>query len=97
MGFLNLKFQHRVSVGLAAQEIVNSLRSNLAWPFLALFSSALTLASVARAQVYTESLISADNAYNPVPSPDGRYIAYVRTGWGRSHGSASAGQALFRM
>ncbi|MGB2589257.1 MAG: hypothetical protein WBG02_06970 [Candidatus Acidiferrum sp.] len=29
-----------------------------------------------------ETLLSSDNAYNPEPSPDGRYIAYVRTGWG---------------
>jgi hypothetical protein len=28
-----------------------------------------------------------ENAYNPIPSPDGRYTAYVATGWGRRHKS----------
>src|SRR5258708_39304177 len=33
---------------------------------------------------YGEVLLSAaENAYNPIPSPDGTKIAYVRTGWGR--------------
>jgi len=42
--------------------------------------SILFHAQGAAAQNFTESLISADNAYNPIPSPDGKYIAYVRTG-----------------
>lgn len=28
-------------------------------------------------------LLSGVNAYNPVPSPDGKMIAFVKTGWGR--------------
>jgi Tol biopolymer transport system component len=36
----------------------------------------------ALAQHSTESLLTSDNAYNPIPSPDGNYIAFVRTGWG---------------
>lgn len=28
-------------------------------------------------------LLSDVNAYNPIPSPDGKMIAFVRTGWGR--------------
>lgn len=28
------------------------------------------------------TLLFSENAYNPVPSPDGRFIAYVATGWG---------------
>ncbi|HEY1756993.1 MAG TPA: hypothetical protein VGG72_16585 [Bryobacteraceae bacterium] len=27
-------------------------------------------------------LLLSENAYNPIPSPDGRFIAYVKTGWG---------------
>ncbi len=27
-------------------------------------------------------LLLSENAYNPIPSPDGKYIAYVATGWG---------------
>jgi len=34
-----------------------------------------------------ETLLITENAYNPIPSPDGKYIAYVRTGWGRRQGS----------
>jgi WD40-like Beta Propeller Repeat len=65
-----------------APETVNNLASNIARALLALYFSALIVASVARAQYYAETLLSTDNAYNPIPSPDGRYIAYVRTGWG---------------
>lgn len=36
----------------------------------------------AEAQSPREVLLTPDNAYNPMPSPDGRHIAYVRTGWG---------------
>jgi hypothetical protein len=36
------------------------------------------------AQSLNESLLTTDNAYNPMPSPDGKHIAYVRVGWGES-------------
>jgi hypothetical protein len=40
---------------------------------------------VSLAQTTTEVLLSAtENAYNPIPSPDGKLIAYVGTGWGRA-------------
>jgi hypothetical protein len=41
----------------------------------------------------TETLVSTENAYNPNPSPDGRHIAYVRTGWGRPKGSGGFGRS----
>jgi Tol biopolymer transport system component len=66
----------------AGFETVNNLHSNIARASHTLFFSVLIIASEARAQEYTETLLSTDNAYNPIPSPDGRYIAYVRTGWG---------------
>ena len=46
------------------------------------FATGLVLACATMAQTSPESLLSTDNAYNPIPSPDGKYIAYVRTGWG---------------
>lgn len=61
---------------------MNELRPNMARATCILFFFALMLGSVAKAQESHETLLSADNAYNPMPSPDGRYIAYVRTGWG---------------
>jgi WD40-like Beta Propeller Repeat len=63
-------------------ETVDSLHSKVARLFVALFFAALISASEVRSQEYTETLLSTDNAYNPFPSPDGKYIAYVRTGWG---------------
>ncbi|HWY60024.1 MAG TPA: hypothetical protein VNZ03_36510 [Terriglobales bacterium] len=61
---------------------MNNRHSNTACAYLALLISALVVAPGARAQDYPEKLLSTDNAYNPMPSPDGSYIAYVRTGWG---------------
>jgi hypothetical protein len=40
-----------------------------------------------------EILLSAENAYNPIPSPNGKMIAYVRTGWGRPGGSGGFGRS----
>jgi Tol biopolymer transport system component len=51
-----------------------------------LLTSGLIFGAGTKAQDLNETLLSTDNAYNPVPSPDGRYIAYVRTGWGGSGG-----------
>src|SRR5215469_3518565 len=45
------------------------------------------------AQTTTETLLSTENAYNTIPSPDGKYAAYVRTGWGRPKGSGGFGRS----
>ena len=52
--------------------------------------TAALMALPALAQIPTEQalpdqsqLLLSENAYNPLPSPDGKYIAYVATGWGR--------------
>jgi WD40-like Beta Propeller Repeat len=45
------------------------------------------------AQNSGEVLLSTDNAYNPIPSPDGKLIAYVRTGWGRRGGTGGFGRS----
>src|ERR1700691_3358488 len=37
-------------------------------------------------QAPNEKLLSEENGYNPIPSPNGKLIAYVRTGWGRPGG-----------
>jgi len=60
---------------------------------LALLSSALIFASGPEAQDVNETLLSKDNAYNPIPSPNRKYIAYVRTGWGRPGGSGGFGRS----
>jgi hypothetical protein len=51
--------------------------------------TAALMALPALAQIATEQplsdqaqLLLSENAYNPIPSPDGKYIAYVATGWG---------------
>ena len=57
----------------------------------------LLLALFAPAQNIDEKLLSAvENAYNPIPSPDGKLIAYVRTGWGRAGGSGGFGRSNLR-
>jgi hypothetical protein len=41
-----------------------------------------------------ETLLSpTENAYNPIPSPDGKLIAFVRTGWGHNGGSGGLGRS----
>ena len=47
----------------------------------------------AAAQRPSEVLLSTDNAYNPIPSPDGKFIAYVRTGWDQRRGSGGFGRS----
>lgn len=44
------------------------------------------------AQSLSESLLTTENAYNPMPSPDGKHIAFVRVGWGES-GVSSFGRS----
>jgi hypothetical protein len=46
------------------------------------FAASLIFTLGATAQSSSESLLTTDNAYNPIPSPDGKHIGYVRTGWG---------------
>jgi len=40
-----------------------------------------------------QTQLSDENAYNPVPSPDGKKIAAVRTGWHRPGGSSGFGRS----
>ena len=74
-------------------ETVDSLHSNVARVLVALLFAALINASEVRSQEFKETLLNTDNAYNPIPSPDGKYIAYVRTGWGRPGGSGGFGRS----
>jgi hypothetical protein len=54
----------------------------------AVFAS-LTIVSSAVAQTQ----LSVENAYNPIPSPDGKKIVAVRTGWFRPGGSGGLGRS----
>lgn len=58
------------------------VRPNLIIACPILFVVTLLVTNGVKAQSGEEALLTTDNAYNPIPSPDGRYIAYVRTGWG---------------
>ena len=55
-------------------------------------AAALALVSGTGAQSSRETLLSTENAYNPIPSPNGQYIGYVRTGWGE-RGEVSMGRS----
>jgi WD40-like Beta Propeller Repeat len=61
---------------------MNDFHSKVARPLFGFLLLGLIMACEARAQDYAETLLSTDNAYNPMPSPDGKYVAYVRRGWG---------------
>jgi hypothetical protein len=55
----------------------------------------LTLPVLGNAQTHETLLSSTENAYNPIASPDGKYIAFVRTGrW--SGGSGGFGRSNLR-
>jgi hypothetical protein len=60
---------------------------------ISLLLTSLSAVLLARSQTRNEALLSTENAYNPFPSPDGKYIAYVRTGWGHSAGSGGFGRS----
>ena len=68
--------------------------SNLITAFLTLLVVTLLVGDGAKAQSAGETLLTTDNAYNPIPSPDGKYIAYVRTGWGERDGSGFGRSSL---
>ena len=72
---------------------MNVLRSNLVRISFTLLASTLMLDAGGSAQHLNEMILSTDNAYNPIPSQNGRYIAYVRTGWGRPGGSGGFGRS----
>ena len=40
-----------------------------------------------------QTRLSVENAYNPIPSPDGKEIVAVRTGWFRPGGSGGLGRS----
>src|SRR5580658_8903224 len=57
---------------------------NVRWRRLCVVSLLFSLTvSPSHAQNTREVLLSADNGYNPIPSPNGAMIAYVRTDWQR--------------
>jgi Tol biopolymer transport system component len=60
---------------------------------LSLLSTSASMVPPTQPTAYDDTLLSTENAYNPIPSPDGKYIAYVRTGWGRSGGSGGVGRS----
>lgn len=60
---------------------------------ISLLFTSLAAVVLAQPQTQNETLLSPENAYNPIPSPDGKYIAYVRTGWGSDGGSGGFGRS----
>ena len=70
---------------------------NVAWKpsiiLLAMLLGCVSLVPSLEPQATTEAVLSTENAYNPIPSPDGKYIGYVRTGWGRENGVRGFGRS----
>ena len=48
-----------------------------------LLVATLVVTDAAEARSGSVTPLTTDNAYNPIPSPDGKYIAYVGIGWGQ--------------
>jgi Tol biopolymer transport system component len=63
---------------------VNYARSKPINALLMLLAASLLSPLGVVAQSFGESLLTTENAYNPMPSPDGNHIAFVRVGWGES-------------
>src|SRR5215471_21675080 len=61
-----------------------------------ILATTLLVALSSFAQSGDEKLLSDENAYNPIPSPDGTLIAFVRTGWDRSRGTGGFGRSNLR-
>ena len=77
------------TVPLSAMNIVRKSSIN----FLFVLLANISLVPFMEAQAITETILSTENAYNPIPSPDGKYVAYVRTGWGKRGGSGGFGRS----
>jgi hypothetical protein len=77
---------------LAGERAVNR-RSIKLRSLVVLILGAVLLIPHVEAQASNEALLSTENAYNPIPSPVGKYLAYVRTGWGRPPGSGGFGRS----
>jgi hypothetical protein len=60
---------------------------------VALFAFLFSFIPEGAAQDSPEELLSQENAYNPIPSPDGKLIAFVRTGWDRPNGTQGFGRS----
>jgi Tol biopolymer transport system component len=61
---------------------VKALFSYSARIIVVLLAVGVLFTSQGQAPTLREVLLTSDNAYNPIPSPDGKHLAYVRTGWG---------------
>lgn len=71
---------HELKASIAPQAVVSWLKSSSS----ALNGNDPPSPESTPSSAHSESLLAAaENAYNPIPSPDGTKIAYVRTGWGR--------------
>lgn len=55
--------------------------------------STRSVGPTAHPQEHEAMPLPTENAYNPIPSPDGKDIAYVRIGWGRPPGNGGFGRS----
>jgi len=70
---------------------------NIVWKssviLLVVLLASVFLVSQTKARAHDATLLTTENAYNPIPSPDSKYIAYDRIGWGRIPGSSGFGRS----
>lgn len=68
-----------------AEAVKTEIQTRRLWPFLKTTSNTQAAAS--------ESVFPSQNGMTPLTSPDGQWIAYVETGWGRPGGSGGFGRS----
>src|ERR1700722_3917992 len=61
--------------------------------FIGLIIFSCLAVPILSAQTQNDTLFPLENPYNPIPSPSGKMIAYVRTGWGRPGGTGGFGRS----
>jgi Tol biopolymer transport system component len=71
--------------------VIDNMQKSLI--LLSMLLTSVLVVPYVHAQATSETLLSAENAYNPIPSPNGQYIAYVRTGWDGSKGTGGFGRS----
>lgn len=65
----------------------------VAWAFIVAWVYGVVVSAQTDAAI---PLAPSENAYNAIPAPDGKRIAFVRTGWGRGGGTVGFGRSNLR-
>lgn len=76
--------------------IIADVRTAVLVDFVFGIASSWTTAALLLTNATAQTQLSSEDAYNPIPSPDGSRIVAVRTGWNRPGGSGGLGRSNLR-